>query len=1203
MAKWNREQQQVIDSRHANILVSAAAGSGKTAVLVERILKMVTDEDMPCDIDEFLVVTFTNAAAAQMREKISAKLEKAVREHPENSHLVKQLSLIHKADITTIDSFCLKVVKENFHSIGVDSAFTIMDNHLMELLKEDILDGIFQEHYEAAFRKDDKEDTFVRLVRAFGSMKNDDALKDIILQICRTAESLSDPVKWLQAAKENNHIETEEDLDRAAWMKAYLADIHGKAESFLSYAEYGREICGWEGGCGNNAEVAEGDIFIIRKILEAETYGELREAFLLPVANLKAVRKDGKAKENYQVFAGNREKYIKPLKEMMKNPKKVSDVLKEMSNIREWTDTMLDLCLEYRERLMEEKNRRKQYEFSDISHMALKILCQGYDENHTAVPTETGRSISERYREIFIDEYQDSNYIQEDILTCVSRRHAGCHNMFMVGDVKQSIYKFRMARPDLFLEKYASYVESDEDNQENRLINLKTNYRSRPVVLDAVNYIFRNIMNTDFGGIAYDDKAALKYGGLYQETDCETSNTAELLLVAKDSGENQTLPDSDAEELTALEYEAYAVAGRIKELTDPEKGIFIWDEESGEYIRARYRDCMILLRSVKGKGGIFEKILQQEGIPVSLDNPNGYFDAAEVTTMLSMLTVIDNARQDIPLAAVLLSPMGKLSNDEMAFVSACPVPEGKKKYCLYDKCIMFMELYENSKQEEYAKTAGKLRAVFQIVSYLKQQRPFTPISVLIQKVLDLTHYDIYISALPQGTKRIANINMLMEKAEVFEHGDYRGLFNFLRYMEKVRIHDLDFGEAKEVGSSENAVRITTMHKSKGLEYPIVFVSGLGHPFVSNYKRGSITIHQDYYIAARYIDPDKKIRHNSFMQDSFNRLLTLDSLAEEQRVLYVAMTRAREKLILTGSVSRISEKTDIDYLLRTEAGSYLGWIMPCINRDDTERYFQKTYMERSSITASYAAEQTERILRYDDMERLLSGQKQERSVKEAECRYKYQYPHQEAATQKVKMSVSEIKKMAMYEQGMEDEAVYTFVKSADRNSGGARRGTVIHKLMELLDFKSVDSRGKMEEELYRLLQMDLFEEEDRNIKGIEGAAAFYDSDLFRRMKKADMHGLLYKEKQFTMGIPANQIMKDTENSDMVVVQGIVDAYFYEGEEIVLMDYKTDAVPDTETLVKRYQKQLDCYAETLEHLTGHTVKEKLIYSFSLGKVIKC
>lgn len=625
----------------------------------------------------------------------------------------------------------------------------------------------------------------------------------------------------------------------------------------------------------------------------------------------------------------------------------------------------------------------------------------------------------------------------------------------------------------------------------------------------------------------------------------------------------------------------------------------IWDEEKKQHIRAGYGDVCILLRKLKGTADIFVAALEQRGIPVQVDNPSGYFDAMEVVTMLSMLNVIDNSRQDVPLAAVLLSPLGQLDNDELALVSACSSPDKKKKDSLYDKCHLFLEQQEQ--RGESSSLGEKLQEFLNRLSCWKEQRSYCSISQLIQNILELTHYDVFISSLPQGQKRLGNIHMLMEKAEAFEAGNNRGLFLFLRYMEKIRIHDLDFGEAQDLGEGNHAVRITTMHKSKGLEYPVAFVSGLGLPFVQNYKKGSLALHQDFYIATQYVEPKKRVRHKSFMQKVFHRLLEMDSLAEEQRVLYVAMTRAREKLILTGSVKTISQEERVNYSTRTGANRFLDWILPCVNQDRKEKYFQKQYIPRSKVLADYAKKQAEKQMDLQALEGMLTAAVPDREWQEKQESYHFQYPYQEAVTQKVKLSVSEIKKMAMYQQGLEEEEVHAFVANVDQGSGGARRGTVIHKLMELLDFQGIDSRDKMKEELERLMQLPVFSEEDREIKGMQQVIDFYDSELFHRMQAADRKGRLYREAQFTVGIPANQLNPASGNTDMVVVQGIVDAYFYEGEDIILMDYKTDAVKDPQTLIQRYKAQLDCYGDTLERLTGCKVKEKLIYSFALNRVI--
>ena len=1214
MPEWNKEQKQVIESRKGNILVSAAAGSGKTAVLIERIMEMIMDEKSPCDVDEFLVVTFTNAAAQQLREKITEKLDAAVKKNPGNQHLVKQLSLIRKADITTIDSFCLKVVKENFNIINIDPSFNIVDDKLVELTKNDLLDEMFEEKYEAAFQTDNSEKytQFTQFSEAFGNTIKDDELKKIILNVFRKSSSYPYPDEWLENAKKAVDIKNSEELNASVWMKAYLNDVKHLAMSYKEIAETALKYCTCENGCKNNTEVALKDIEIFDLVISAESYDEVRKILADGIPHIRPIRKEGPEKENYLKFKELRDIYKDELNKIAKNFNKSTElIIYELENIRVWIHEIVDLCLEFEKRLSKEKTKSRQYEFSDIEHMALKILTDGHDENGRIIPSDTAKSIAASYKQIYIDEYQDSNFLQEEILNAVSGYREGENNIFMVGDVKQSIYRFRMARPDLFMEKYSNYTLSENDGPSERRIDLMKNYRSRYEVLSSVNYIFSMIMKKDFGGIEYDEAAFLNYGELYPKTLPEDDKSKESpymteFLLASPYDEEEETNDEDEEELEKLEYEALMIAQRIKELTDEKTGLKLWDSENDCYRKTEYKDIVILLRSLKNRGDVFARVLEKQNIPVFLDNPNGYFDAAEVSIILAMLKVVDNIRQDIPLAAVLTSPMAEISNSELAVITGYSIKNNIVCNTLYDRCEAFME-----KSSDEPKLKEKLKRIFNIIFELKEKKTYMSISQLIKQILKYTDYDIYAYSMPMGEKRIANINMLMEKADSYENGNYKGLFNFLRYMEKLRVHDIDFGEASTVSDTDNVVRITTMHKSKGLEYPVAFVSCLGQQFNSSYTKEDPVIHTDYYMASKYINLATRRKNKTFMRDVLIRLTKIDNLAEEQRVLYVAMTRAKEKLILTGCVGKKKPAEGISYGTRSNAVTFLDWVYPCVlSQKESEKYIDLKMISRNEIISGYIKGETKKAEVYTDTEVILKNFNTEERYRELKKEYEYIYPYLSTTICPVKVSVSEIKKAYMAEEDYENgESIIEsereipllrITKDEDVKEhtalSGAERGTIIHRLMELLDYSRINTKDDMKLEINNLLNSGAFSEEERHIWGMKHVYDFFDSPLFNRMKDAYLNGLLRREKQFIIGLPANKIYKDN-----VLMQGIIDAYIEDSDGIVLIDYKTDK-KDEEALVKMYQTQLELYSITLEQLTGLKVKEKILYSFYLDKEIR-
>lgn len=1226
---WTGEQEKAIRQRNSSILVSAAAGSGKTAVLVERILRQVLDEKTPCDIDEFLVVTFTNAAAAQMRDKISARLEQALAQRPESEHLMKQLLLVNRADITTIDSFCLHLVREHFSLLNLDSAFGIGDPGMMELLKNDVLKDLFEEKYQSG------DVAFVRLVDIFCDDRTDDKLKEIILKIYGMAASYPVPEKWIEDAKAALLKDTVEELSASAWMKQLIALMHHRAEDALRLVRQGKAVCAMQGGPDKNYAVAESDELQIQKIAEAAEYETLHEAVQISWKRLATCKGDSYAPALVEQFKEIRKSYKALVQTMHLCKYTLEDILCQLRVMRGYLQPLLCLVGEFMQVFAEKKEKRKLMEFSDIEHMAYRLVCSGYDEEGNPVPTEVGREISKRYREIVIDEYQDSNYLQEDILVSISGIHRGIYNMFMVGDVKQSIYRFRMARPDLFIRKYRSFRasadcgEADEMVCREQKIELKHNFRSRAVVLRAVNYFFYQFMGEDLGGIEYDEQIALVPAKEFPaEQSFHISDCAEIMIAAHSDADGENAEEA-VRAADKSESEANMIAMRIQALVHEEDGLDIYDEEAGVYRRASYRDIVILARSVKGFGETLYNALTARGIPVYLDDPKGYFNAVEIKTILSLLAVIDNCRQDIPLAAVLLSPIGNMTESELAVICDYAAKHLQKTELLYDKCVC----YAADHQDEIS---AKLDRILDIVEELKADKMRMSISGLIWKAVTVTGFYTYAAAMPMGEKRKANIDMLLEKADSFENGYYKGLFNFLLYVEKLKINDVDFGEANIVGDNEDVVRILSMHKSKGLEYPIVFVSGLGRQFNHSDSRENLIIHSDYYLASMVMNTPHRYKKKSFLRECFKLLIRNENAAEELRVLYVAMTRAKEKLILTAGmqdVQKIIEAYDssafgqerlLPYGIRQEPKSFMHLILAAMARYKrlgaelgAENILSLSVTGCDEIYSSMVRAVSETGVRLNELrlkaQQLVPGAAY-RAYKES---FEYVYPYEIYTHIKSKMSVSEIKRMRVYDgQGYDideeraDAAGYSRPTDKGQGFAGAARGTLIHKFMELLPFaeleKASDYRVFLAEFEAMLMEKKIFDEPEMQVIGKADIYGMLCSDLGRRMIQADARGALYKEQQFSIGIPASEIYADLISKDMphaddvVIVQGIVDAFFYEDGKVILMDYKTDHAGE-EALVCRYRAQLDAYAKTLERLTGCRVCEKIIYSFFLNREI--
>lgn len=1248
---WTREQQSAIDIRGKSILVSAAAGSGKTAVLVERIINRVLDKENPVDIDEFLVVTFTKAAAAQMRDKISERLWSELEKAPDNEHLMKQTVLINRADITTIDSFCLRIVKEYFSVLDIDADFNIGDRGETELLKADVLEDLFEEKYNC--ENEDERAEFCRLVNIFGGDRNDSGLKELILKIHTLASSYPMPEKWLEEAKSALEINDREALENTLWMKALFEYAKKVISEALLMAKEAEMLTNAVCGPYKNAEISKSDIELMEGLADVKCYEELSKAVKnISWQRLKSCKGDDFDEtlvNRYVKIRGDYKKLIKKL-DICKTP--CEEIVSQLNSMGEYLIPLIEITEDFSFRYMEEKKQKHIVEFADVEHMAYRLVCGGIEkskdghgrETEHVIPTEIGREIGERYREIYIDEYQDSNYLQEYILTAVSGIAREENNLFMVGDVKQSIYKFRMARPDLFIGKYNTFSPYDvEGGADEVKLELKNNFRSRAVVLDAVNYFFYQLMGADMGGIDYTRDVALVPSREFEDAaGLNISRSTELMLACVTDKE-RTEDDDEAQEESKQEQEAVMIANRIEELVNSDRPLYVYDEKISGYRKAGYGDIVILLRSVAGYGDIIYNTLTAQGIPAYIDDPHGYFEATEIRVVMSLLAVIDNSRQDIPLSAALLSPIAGLNENELALICAYAEKNLDRKNILYDKCIYYAENVSDS-------VADKLNTFFEMVDKFKEEKVTLSISQLILKVYNITGYYYYAAAMPAGKRRKSNLDMLVDKARRFENGAYKGLFNFLRYVDKLKVNEVEFGEAGKQGENEDVVRIMTMHRSKGLEYPVVFVSGLGRRFNTNDVRRNIQLHSDYYISSKLMDMKKRYRKNSVMREAVILLARQESFAEEQRILYVAMTRAKEKLIITGYIKDYEdfvegldigyEKTLLPYSIRNSEKGFLSWILAAMKRYDyymeqglTKAVIETRLVSPDMLVEKKIKEETDRGISMEEFvaNAMLLGENE--AYKKYKESFDYVYPYEPLTKIKSKMPISEIKKMkafdgesydvdASIEEWQEDvcnqkkvhkpEKEYKSEETCkpdkydagpEKSLTGAERGTIIHKFMELLDFAALgngDYINDIRNSLKRLVEAKVFTEEEKNAVNETKINNMLKSDLGQRMIAAAKCGRLKKEQQFSIGIPVKEIYKNVDSDDIVIVQGIIDAFFYEDDGIVLMDYKTDRADETE-LVGRYHAQLTYYALTLNRLTGLKVKEKLIYSFHLNKTI--
>lgn len=1214
--KWTDEQKKVIETRHRNLLVSAAAGSGKTAVLVERIIRMITDPEHPVDIDKLLVMTFTNAAAAEMRERVETALGKILDEDPGNKNLERQNTLIHHAKITTIDSFCLNLLREHFHELDLDPGFRVADEGELMLLKADVMKELLEEYYG---REDER---FIKFVDTYATGRTDGGLEEYILKVWEFSQSNPWPGEWIAACrKELRDGGTGEDRDpmeETAWMKYLIQDVKRQAEEFLDGLYGAADLAAEEDGPQAYAPMLAEDIRGMEELKEAGTYREIAECLEgLKFGRLAAVRGknvDPEKKEQAAAYRNVAKDGIKKMKALYL-PGDIDEVFADLDACREPILMLLELAEEFSARFQEAKEEKNLVDFNDLEHFALEVLTGGsLDHRPGAVADE----LSEIYEEILVDEYQDSNEVQETLIRCVSRERFGTPNVFMVGDVKQSIYKFRLAKPELFLEKYESYGKEDGLYQK---IELHKNFRSRPEVLSSINDVFYRIMTRQLGNIKYTDDAALYPGAEFPETPVDGQAKTEVLLLNTGDPLFDGM-DEEKADYTAKEAEARLIAGEIKKLTDPEHGMKIFNGKTGEYEPLKKKDIVILLRSLSGWSEEFLSVLGAAGIPAYAESRTGYFTAVEVETVLNMLALIDNPMQDIPLAGVLKSPIGGMKDRELAIVMAefKKDPDRGEDIGFYGAVKRYLEKHGES--EEDAVIYRKLAAFRNLLTTLRKESMYLPVSRLIYRVFDLTGYDKYAAAMPAGKTRQANLAMLVQKAEDYEKTSYQGLFDFIRYIEKLKKYNTDFGEASRSGEHDDAVRIMSIHKSKGLEFPVVFLAGCGKKFNRQDARGRILIDEELGIAADFFDPEKKVKAPTLKKNVLARRSNLENMGEELRILYVAMTRAKEKLIITAGDKYMDNKLEkwggipaggaLPFTILSAASSYLDWILMASN--GAKNTLDVKNVPVKDLLVEEAKNQEEKAKIYLELEQLRKAQPEE-----IPGLIGVKYPYAADLALHAKMSVSELKEQGQFVDDTEsafliknvrekedseiiDKMSDTAAEEKARIKRASDRGTAYHRALELIHFAEISGYDDIVKELDRIREEKRMQETAIDMVYPGVLTKFFHSDIAARMKQAARNGKLRKESQFVVGISAREMNK-ADSDALILLQGIIDAWFEEDDGLVLVDYKTDRVKEDgeNILLDRYQIQLFYYAKALAHITGKKVKEAVIYSLALQKEI--
>lgn len=1162
--RWTDEQKEVINRHGCNLLVSAAAGSGKTAVLVERIVEMVSKEDNPVDVDELVIVTFTNAAAGEMRQRILEAIEKRMEQEPENQHLRKQQTLINHAQITTIDSFCLNIIRNYFNEIDLDPGFSVADPGEMKLIMSDVLSQVIEEYYARG------DEQFLHFVNCFAPDKTDYALEKHILDLYSASLSNPWPMEWLDFCEKNYQANTVEELEQTAPIQFFKQDIELQLTSIAQQIQEMIDVASSEAGPYFYLDMLKQDRQSVEKILnhagQEGLFSILAQISQMEYMTMSRKKDPTVSDWKKETVKNGREQYKKALKKMVADFGSYSaqEIFENYRKCREFVEIYVALTKEFSQRLMEEKRKKNLVTFSDMEHFALDILVK--KDGERIVRTEVAKELSRKYKEIMIDEYQDSNLVQELILNAISREEEGTPNVFMVGDVKQSIYRFRLARPDLFIDKYSRYTSEESDHQK---IELHYNFRSRETVLDSTNQVFEKIMKKQFGGIEYDDNARLRACADFSDITYDPGKTeVDLLQYSEDLG------------MSELEAEAMLCAKRI------------WEIRNNTGLH--YRDMAILMRAAKENAVTFVNVLAKYNIPAIAESDTGYFNAYEVTTLLNLLRLIDNPKQDIPLAAVLKSYFGRYTSNELAQIKA-ESPHSS-----------FYKAFEQSGGE-------KKEAFLRMLSYYRKEAEYKAIHQLLWEIVFESGYYDYLQSMPMGEKRQANVDILMEKAKAYEKTSFHGLFNFVRYIERLQKFEVDFGEASLNSENDDVVQIMTIHKSKGLEYPVVFLSSAGKTFNHMDANARIIIDADLGIGLNLMDEVARIQKPMIFKKAIAKKIRLAGLQEEQRILYVAMTRAKEKLVITGCVSKMDDEIngwtmeanskELGYASLCGHNTFLDMIMPAALQDNSSFLIHPILQEGFWNQCN-------------SLECMETMNSSEQTVQDIHPVVEFQYPY-DIVDMPVKRSVSEIKHMGQdfdedsdYAQtwkmatAHEEENVPEFMRTSRQTTGSAR-GSAYHRFMELLDYTRELNHESLEAMKQEFVDTGVMSREEVDSVQLRDIEKFLHQRIGQEMQEASKQGLLYREQQFVIGVPGNWVEEHYDPNHLIIVQGIIDAFFETREGIVLLDYKTDRVKMGDEgrnyLIGAYKKQLDFYEIAIRQLTGKNVIRKSIYSFSLGEEI--
>ncbi|WP_025026730.1 helicase-exonuclease AddAB subunit AddA [Caldalkalibacillus mannanilyticus] len=1278
---WTDEQWQAIVARGQDILVAAAAGSGKTAVLVERIIRRIVDHGHPVDVDRLLIVTFTNAAAAEMKKRIGEALEKELVKDPDSLYLKRQLTLLNRASISTLHSFCLEVLKKYYYMIDIDPKFRIADDIEVELLREEVVEELLEEQYSI-----EGNEAFFRFIDSFSSDRTDRDIYTLILSLYEFSRSHPFPSQWLDQLLERYLVtEDQPQHHHESWTSDLLDDLRLQFSGLIDVLCKGLEITMLPGGPAPYADNLEQDIELLSTLLKASdegweaTFAAFQERTFSKLKACKSEAVDKTLQEKVKSLREKVKKQVAKLKsEWFQRP--LQEYMEDIIHMSAPISALVELTKEFSQRYALVKKQKGIVDFSDLEHFCLAILLEQHENAGSLsipalIPSPAAQDYREKFIEVMVDEYQDTNLVQESIIQLITRGDTGQGNLFMVGDVKQSIYRFRLADPNLFLQKYKTFrtfVEQQEldVNPKGLRIDLAKNFRSREQVLEGTNFLFKQIMNESVGEIEYNEAAALKVGADYpvaENMEVEvflitrtTPQTEPSFQGGEEAVEDQELVEGEIEQedLEAVQLEARMMAQKMKELLGKEQtpAFQVFDPKNKLLRPIQYRDMVILLRATSVWAPTIVEELKKQGIPVHAELNTGYFEATEIAVLLSLLKVIDNPFQDIPLASVLRSPLVGLDEEQLAQIRL-----HKKKGPYYSALRSYVQEVMPTEEEFLCQ---KLSHFLENLQQWRTQARQGALSELIWAIYKQTGYYDFVGGLPGGNQRQANLKALYDRARQYEATSFRGLFRFLNFIERMQDKGRDLGAARALGEQEDVVRIMTIHKSKGLEFPVVFVAGLAKQFNMMDVNRKYLMHKDLGFGCKFVDVEKRISYPMLPQMSIKRRVLKEMLAEEMRILYVALTRAKEKLYLTGTISDADKVLDQwsthieheEWILgdydRLQARCYLDWIGPALVRhrdakglrveldeDGNGKHMDKRsgeaqdvflhpsewsiqwvdsqdLMLSDSIVQQGVDEKIEQALARGERVPLSSE-----SAQEIERILSWKYPFAQATYHLAKQSVSELKrtKKLLF---LEDEEHFiqpefvplrerpAFLKSARLSA--AEKGTSMHTVMQHLPLDRKLEASEIAELLDELHRKEILTELERESIAIEYILQFYQSQIGEFLLQEKDSIKIYKELPFNVGIQASEVFPDwTGEDERVIIQGVIDCLVAREDGLILIDYKTDNISERfegdfnlakKTMLERYQEQIRLYSYALSVIWNQPIIGKYLYFFDGGHIIR-